>query len=292
MIMIFRLFVLAACIGLSLTRAEAQELRVRAARGFEVPVPPGWQWSALRPAEVTFQHAGEAHNKFSLALCRCDPLKASDWDSIVLQNSIDLGGGRNAQFVIGPRWGGIHTVFEGRINLGDRIVRALHLDGRTMTMDPQKVAAAFLAVARGARSTPEGNRAFHPANRFSVDLLDSKRWMMFSSGNLLGVASCSDGRCGGSGAMLLYAYASTAEFADSRAALGDITGYFEKQNSLKIGPARWETVTDGEAGWTEQPGSLDPFLGALKLGNRYVFARGRYGDNTMGTLTIEQARAD
>ena len=70
--------------------------------------------------------------------------------------------------------------------------------------------------------------------------------------------------CGEGSNTWIYVYPSAVEFSDTRKALADITGYFEKNASLKIGEVRRAEITGGEVLWTEQPGSNQPVLAAVR----------------------------
>ncbi len=109
---------------------------------------------------------------------------------------------------------------------------------------------------------------FHPTLRMAIEQPDPKRWSVeinkidFGLGCLV---------CGKGADTWIFIYPSTDGFADINATLADITTYFEKEESLKIGEVRREAISDGEIAWTEQPGSKRPFLGAVKHGSDYFF---------------------
>jgi hypothetical protein len=80
------------------------------------------------------------------------------------------------------------------------------------------------------------------------------------------------------------------EFADTGKALADITGYFEKNASLKISEVRRAEMPGGEVLWTEQPGSNQPVLAAVRRDGRYFFVRIYAG--TSVTRTNDALRGD
>jgi hypothetical protein len=85
-------------------------------------------------------------------------------------------------------------------------------------------------------------------------------------------------------------YPSTGTFPDTGKALADITVFFEKNSSLKIGEVRRADFPGGEVLWTEQPGSNHPFLAAVRRDGRYFFVRIYAG--TSITRTNDALRED
>ena len=183
-------------------------------------------------------------------------------------------GGAAARWKAGLRWDGIHYVFAGEARIGSKVLSVSLLDTRTPRIDVSVVEAAFLRIAETLRDVPELAVIYHPSLRIAVDKLKTESWYTRSGGGSIAFACWPNPKgCGEGSNTWIYAYPSTVEFADTGKALADITGHFEKNANLKIGEVRRAEIPGGEVLWTEQPGSNQPFLAAVRRDGRYFFLR-------------------
>jgi hypothetical protein len=158
-------------------------------------------------------------------------------------------------------------------------------------MNTGVVEAAFVRIAETLSDVPESTVIYHPSLRIAVDRLSSDSWyVQFGSGNLAFRCWTNPKGCGEGSNVWIYSYPSSTAFPDTEKALADITGYFEKSISLKIGEVRRAEFTGGEVLWTEQPGSSRPFLAAVRRDGRYFFVTISAG--TSVTRTNDALRPD
>jgi hypothetical protein len=267
---------------------------IRTMTGVRYLVPAGWTWTEFNGYGPVFQHvatkAGDkgGPNDFKLG-ARTVPDDALDkgWARLDRSERRTFAGGATATWRAGTRWGGIHYVFDGEITLGSRVLHTSILDTPTPKFDPAIVEAAFLAIAESARQVPETRTFYHPTLAMAADDCDDKAWYKSAEPGGL-YYGCFESTCGkGSNAWIaLY----PAQFPDMTSALSDITGYFEKNMSLKIGATQRQEIADGEIVWTEQPGSSRPLLGVVRRAGHQYFVRLDAGGTV--TRSLDLLRAD
>lgn len=280
------------------TRSDAPTVRTLAGLRYEIPA--GWEWTEFDGHSVTIQHlatkSGEkgkeaSPNRFSVS-SRKAPDDSFDrgWDRLDRDQRRTLPGGATARWKAGPRWQGAHYVFEGEAKIGAKVLTVTKLDRTTPRMDVKVVEAAFLRIAETLRDVPESAVVYHPGLRIAVDRLKAESWYIRSNVRQVAFACWNNPKgCGEKSNTWIFAYPAAA-FPDAGKALADITGYFEKNASLKIGEVRRAEITGGEVRWTEQPGSNHPFLAAVRRDGRDFFVRAYAG--TSMTRTNDALRAD
>lgn len=272
---------------------------IRTTWGVRYEIPAGWEWTEFDGNTVTIQHvatkSGEkgeesSPNQFSVG-GRTTPDDSFDagWDRLDRDQRRTFPSGATARWKAGPRWDGIHYVFAGEVTIGSKVLSVSILDSRTPRIDVSVVEAAFLRVAETLRDVPESAVIYHPSLRIAVDRLNEKSWYnQFDSRNIA-FRCWSNGR---SGNTWIVAYPSSVVFADTRKALADVTDYFEKNRSLKIGNVQRADVPGGEVLWVEQPGTAAPFLGAVRRDGRYFFLSASIKTSDTRTCTRDALRED
>ncbi len=254
---------------------------VRTLAGVRYEVPAGWEWTEFDGYGVTIQHlatkSGEKGKEKSPNLFTVSTRTIPDdrfdsyWGNLDRNQRRTFPGGVLARWKAGIRWG-MHYVFAGEITVGSKVLTVEILDPTTPRMDVNVVEAAFLRVAETIKDVPATAVIYHPSLRMAADQLDSSAWTnSFGSNDI--AFRCQEVKegCGDGSSAWLFTYHSTVVFADTGKALADITGYFEKNESLKIGAVQRAEVPGGEVLWTEQPGTKRPFLGAVRRDGRYFF---------------------
>jgi hypothetical protein len=281
--------------------AESNAPIIRTLLGLRYEIPAGWEWTEFTGHSATIQHiatkSGEkgketSPNRFSVS-SRKTPDDSFDrgWGRLDRNQQRKFPGGAVARWKAGLRWDGIHYVFEAEARIGSKVLSISFLDRRTPRMDVNVVEAAFLRIAETLRDVPESAAIYHPSLRIAVDRLSNESWYVkFGSGNLAFRCWTNPKGCGEGSNTWLYTYPSSTAFPDSEKALSDITGYYEKSASLKIGEVRRAEIRGGEVLWTEQPGTNRPFLAAVRRDGRYFFVTVSAG--TLVTRTNDALRPD
>lgn len=287
-------------------RSDAPPMRsdaptIRTLLGLRYEIPAGWEWTEFDGYHATIQHlatkSGEkgkesSPNRFSVS-SRKTPDDAFDrgWDRLDRNQQRTLPGGATVRWKAGPRWMGAHYVFEGEAKIGSKVLTVSLLDRTPPRMDVNVVEAAFLRVAETLRDVPESAVIYHPGLRIAVDRLKTESWYFKSNGRHVSFACWPNPKgCGEKSNTWVFAYPSSGAFPDASKALADITSFFEKNDSLKIGEVRRAEISGGEVLWTEQPGSNHPFLAAVRRDGRYFFIRAYAG--TSMTRTNDALRED
>mgnify|MGYP001580527269 CR=1 FL=1 len=247
---------------------------IRTEYGVRYEVPAGWEWTEFDGNELTIQHIGtksgekgkeSSPNKFSIGW-RKSPDDGFDkgWGDLDRSGQRTLPNGVTARWKAGKRFGYMYT-FAGEATIGSHVLSVSPF-GRSL--DAGIVEAAFLRVAETLREVPKSAVLYHPSLGIVADRLNKKSWYnQFDSRNIAF-------RCwadGISGNTWIYTYPSSKVFPDTRKALADITGHYAKTESLKIGNVQRADVPGGEVLWTEQPGTQNPFLAAVRRDGRYFF---------------------
>jgi hypothetical protein len=257
---------------------------IRTMPGLRYEIPAGWEWTEFDGHSAKIQHiatkSGEKGKESSPNRFSVNSRKAPDdsfdrsWGRLDRDQRRTFPGGATARWKAGPRWDGIHYVFAGEARIGSKVLSVSLLDRRTPTMNLSVVEAAFLRIAETLRDVPESAVIYHPSLRIAVERLKTESWYVRSSGSTIAFACWTNAKgCGEGSNTWVLAYPSSVAFADTGKALSDITGFFEKNNSLKIGEMRRVEIPAGEVLWTEQPGSSFPFLAAVRRDGRYFFVR-------------------
>lgn len=266
----------------SAARSEAPIIRTLSGLRYEIPA--GWEWTEFDGYGPTIQHlatkSGEkgkeaSPNKFSVN-SRKTPDDSFDrgWDRLDRDQRRTLPGGASARWKAGPRWRGAHYVFEGEAKIGSKVLSVSFLDRTTPRMNVNVVEAAFLRIAETLRDVPESAVIYHPSLRIAVERLKSESWYIKFGGSYIGFRCWTNAKgCGEGSNTWALAYPASVTFADTGKALADITGFYEKNDKLKIGEVRRAEIPGGEVLWTEQPGSTLPFLAAVRRDGRYFFVR-------------------
>jgi hypothetical protein len=274
---------------------------IRTLMGLRYEIPAGWEWTEFDGHGATIQHlatkSGEkgkesSPNRFSVS-SRKAPDDSFDraWGKLDRDQRRSFPGGASARWKAGLRWDGIHYVFAGEARIGSKVLSVSFLDTRTPRMDVSVVEAAFLRIAETLRDVPESAVIYHPSLRIAVDRLNTDSWYTRSDRSFIAFRCWTNPKgCGEGSNTWIYVYPSSVAFADTGKALADITGYFEKNASLKIGEVRRAEVPGGEVLWTEQPGSNQPILAAVRRDGRYYFVRIYAG--TSITRASDALRAD
>jgi hypothetical protein len=274
---------------------------VRTLSGLRYEIPAGWEWTEFNGFATTIQHlvtkSGEkgkeaSPNRFSVS-SRKTPDDSFDrsWGKLDRDQRRTFPGGAAARWKAGLRWDGIHYVFAGEATIGSKVLSVSLLDTRTPRIDVSVVEAAFVRIAETLRDVPESTVIYHPSLRIAVDRPNTDSWYTRSDGRFIAFACWPNPKgCGEGSNTWMYVYPSSAEFADTGKALADITGYFEKNASLKIGEVRRAEIPGGEVLWTEQPGSNQPVLAAVRRDGRFFFLRIYAG--TSVTRTNDSLRGD
>jgi hypothetical protein len=274
--------------------ARSDAPTIRTLWGLRYEIPAGWEWTEFDGYGVTIQHlatkTGEkgkeaSPNKFSVSSRKTpDDAFERGWDRLDRNQQRTLPGGATVRWKAGPRWRGAHYVFEGEAKIGAKILTVSLLDRTTPRMDVNLVEAAFLRVAETLRDVPESAAIYHPGLRIAVDRLKTESWYFKSASPYVAFACWTNAKgCGEKSNTWVFAYPSSGVFADAGKALADITGHFEKSASLKIGEVRRAEISGGEVLWTEQPGSMHPFLAAVRRDGRYFFIRAYAGTSMART---------
>jgi hypothetical protein len=271
---------------------------IRTVTGVRYTVPAGWEWRDFNGFSVTLEHAatkageagkGTSPNRFSLGTRRT-PNDAFErgWDRVDRADRRTFAGGATAKWKAGPRYG-MHYAFAGEVMVGSRVLDVSILDTPTPKFDTRVVEAAFMAIAESAREVPEATAIYHPTLGVAGNRVPSADWYNSSNTAHLGYA-CFQSACGDGSNTWIFVYPSSIDFPDIATALADITGYFEKNTSLTIGPVQREEIPGGEITWTEQPGSPRPMLGVTRRDGRDFFVNMSVGE--VMTRTHEAVRAD
>jgi hypothetical protein len=257
---------------------------IRTLSGLRYEIPAGWEWTEFNGYGPTIQHlatkSGEkgketSPNRFSVS-SRKTPDDSFDrhWGRLDRDKRRTFPGGVAARWKAGLRWDGIHYVFAGEAKIGSKVLSVSLLDRRTPRMDVSVVEAAFLHIAETLRDVPESAVIYHPSLRIAVDRFKSESWYARFGGGSIAFACWTNAKgCGEGSNTWAYAYPASVAFPDTGKALADITGFYEKSASLKIGEVRRAEIPAGEVLWTEQPGSKFPFLAAVRRDGRYFFVR-------------------
>jgi len=281
--------------------AQSEAPIIRTLWGVRYQIPAGWEWTEFDGYSATIQHlatkSGEkgkesSPNQFSVS-GRKTPDDSFDrgWGRLDRDQRRTFPGGVVARWKAGPRWGGIHYVFAGEATIGSKVVSVSILDTRTPRLDVRIVEAAFLRIAETLRDVPESAVIYHPSLRIAVNQLKTESWYSQFDGRYIAFRCWTNPKgCGEGSNTWVYAYPSSVAFPDTGKALADITGYFEKNANLKIGEVRRAEIPGGEVLWTEQPGSNQPFLAAVRRDGRYFFVRIYAG--TSITRTNDALRED
>jgi hypothetical protein len=268
--------------------AQSDAPTIRTLPGLRYEIPAGWEWTEFNGHSATIQHiatkSGEkgkeaSPNRFSVGSRKApDDSFDRSWGRLDRDQKRTFAGGAAARWKAGLRWDGIHYVFAGEARIGSKVLTVSLLDRRTPTMDVSVVEAAFLRIAETLRDVPASAVIYHPSLRIAVDQLRTESWYSRFGGSSIAFACWTNAKgCGEGSNTWIYAYPSMVAFPDTGKALADITGFFEKSGSLKIGEVRRAEFSGGEMLWTEQPGSNHPFLAAVRRDGRYFFVRSYAG---------------
>lgn len=146
-----------------------------------------------------------------------------------------------ARWKAGIRFG-LHYAFLGEATIGSKALSVTILDTRAPSFDVSLVEAAFLRAAETAQNVPESKTLYHPDLGIAVDDVLKSPW--FSSaypsdatyaGDIRFVCQADADGCGKGGRTEILVYPSSEVFPDTGMALADITDYFAKNQTLKIG---------------------------------------------------------
>lgn len=247
---------------------------IRTIDGARYEIPAGWEWIEFNGGSVTIQHLGtksgekgkeSSPNRFNVGVSYVADYDGS-WDRIDLDERRSYPSGVSARWRAGVRYG-LHYYFIGEATIGSKALGGRIVTGKSAPLDVNLVAAAFLRVAETLREVPKSAVLYHPSLGIAADRLNENWYNQFGGSNIAF-------RCwadGISGNTWIYTYPSSKVFPDTRQALADITGYYAKNGSLKIGNVQRAEVPGGEVLWTEQPGTQTPFLAAVRRDGRYFF---------------------
>lgn len=245
--------------------ARAASPVVRTKNGVLYEIPAGWDWGGYNGYGLTIQHQGtsvdgKSPNRFEVGTTD-DYAKFYDggWDTTDVEEQRSYPDGVKAHWKAGLRYG-MHYAFSGVAMVAGKGVKVTILDNRTPVMDMKLVAAAFESIARSLKSAAKSTAIHHPTLGFSAEPLEEKFWYSESGPRNMSYKCWNDGHTGGT---TIYAYP-VPDFKDTTKALADLTGQFEKEQSLKIGKVQSSSLSGGEILWTEQPGSAWPFLSAVR----------------------------
>ena len=244
--------------------------------GLKFDLPAGWRFSELAPTSVMLHHgttdaAFAATNKDSFRLIA--PLTGSDdtgksYERFDRQGKQTLAGGTKVEWYAGPRYRGMHYAFSAQIENNYRYLTMTYLDRPKPAFSPAAFEAAVVAIAQSVRKTDFHRIFYHPAGMQSV--IPNDMWFSKSTEGALRFG-CFQSLCGKDSNTWLYAYLSSVVFKTDADALKDITGHFEKQEKLKIGPTKRLALEGGTFLWTEQPGTARPLLGVLRRAGKFYF---------------------
>ncbi|MFM2130452.1 MAG: hypothetical protein RL477_1998 [Pseudomonadota bacterium] len=256
--------------------AQAKTVTLHFTNGLRFDLPPGWRFSELAPTSVMLHRgttdaalAGTNKDSFRLIapLSRDDAVGKS-YGRLDRQGNQTLPGGTKVEWYAGPRYNGMHYAFSAQIENNYRYLTMSYLDRPTPAFTPAAFEAAVIALAQSVRKTDFHRVFYHPAGMQSA--IPNDMWFSKSTEGALRFG-CFQTYCGKDGNTWLYAYRSAVAFKTDDEAIKDITGYFEKQEKLKVGATRRLAVEGGTLLWTEQPGTARPLLGALRRAGQYYF---------------------
>lgn len=265
---------------------------IRTNTGLRYELPAGWEWGGFNGNSVTIQHVAtkvgeKSPNIFQIGVSKTYGNDyANGWDRIDRDQLRTYPSGVSARWRAGPRWSA-HYVFLGEATIGSKALSVTILDRITPLLDMNLVEAAFMRVVETLQDVPASATLYHPSLGFAAEPLPAKSWYPeFTSANIR-FRCWNNGR---SGNALIQAVPASAAYADARKALADLTGYFEVNNSLKIGATQSALIPGGEVLWTEQPGSQFPYIGAILRDGRYYHMT--LFTNGPGSCTQEPSLAD
>lgn len=257
--------------------ASGQEAAVvRMSGGVAFEVPAGWAWRALQPMRIElFQRGVDNPLTVDVSVDVEEPWNRT-WARVQREERWRLEQGGEAGYRTGEPWER-HGAFRGTATVGQRRVFVTATRGAPFAHAEQ----AFRHVAKTLREVPKAtDSVFNARTRFAMAALgDDHTWVRgaYTGGDDLRyycyTSVCKPGR------LALFAYRGPA-FASVDEALADITGHFAK-TGVKIGAVRKLQFPQGEAAWTEQPGTRHPLLGAVRRDGSYFFVR--VGEDEAGT---------
>lgn len=289
---------LSATVPVAMPPARAEPPVIRTNWGVRYEVPAGWEWTEFDGNSATIQHVSTkagakgqetSPNRYSVGgrKTRDDAFDLS-WGQLDRNQQRTFPNGVTARWKAGtkPSWG--HYVFSGEAIVGGRILSVSILDTIRPKFDLNIVEASFIRIAETLRDVSESAMIYHPSFDMAAERLPQKGWYNQLDGRHIAFRCWSNGR---SGNTQIYAYPSSVAFADTPAALADITGYFAK-SGLKIGAVQRAAVPGGEALWTEQPGTGSPFLGAVQRDGRYFFVSASVTKSDANSCARNELRDD
>ena len=287
-------------IAASAPAARSEAPIIRTLTGVRYEIPAGWEWTEFDGYKVTIRHSGTmsgekgketSPNTFQIGVNKTygDDYN-SGWGKLDRDQRRTFTNGVTARWKAGRRFD-LHYGFVGEATIGSKALSVVILDSRTPKFDVSLVEAAFLRAVETLQEVPGSAVIYHPSLRIAADRLNTDSWYSKSDGRFIAFRCWTNPKgCGEGSNTWMYVYPSSVEFADTGKALADITGYFEKNASLKIGEVRRAEIPGGEVLWTEQPGSNQPVLAAVRRDGRFFFLRIYAG--TSITRTNDSLRGD
>jgi hypothetical protein len=278
---------LVACFGAA-AQTPAPATIVRLGDGVAFELPEGWDWSRLLRRQVdlhlsaTGGTSSSNPNRMTIDMGPEAWVFRGNWSSVERDERGTLPNGAEASLRIGETYPK-HRMMRGTVRVGRHQVEV------TATRGLEEGARAFAQIARTMREIPPTDLVTHPERSFSMATLPSgKVWApgaYKTAARLYFVCYASVCRTSN---LAVGAYPASTAYADLDAALASITGFFAQNNDVKIGAASRQPLPNGEAAWTEQPGTEYPLLGALHRNGRYYFVMaGPAGETTDFALVKE-----
>jgi hypothetical protein len=296
---VLRITLLTTLLAASLA-AQGETAIIRTVTGVRYEIPAGWEWTEFDGYNATIRHVGtksgekgkeSSPNTFQIGVRKTygDDYN-KDWGKLDRDQQRTFPNGTTARWKAGIRFD-LHYGFVGEATIGSKALSTVILDTRTPRFDVSLVEAAFVRATETAQNVPESKMLYHPSAGIAVDDILKSPWFRRSySDGIRFVCQADANGCGKDGYTRIDVYPSSEVFPDIRKALADITNYFEKNASLKIGDVQRADVPGGEVLWTEQPGSQLPFLGAVRRDGRYFFLY--VSSQTSRTRTHDTLRED
>jgi hypothetical protein len=263
---------------------------VRTKLGLRYEIPDGWEWGGFDGNKILIQDLatkkdGSSPNNFTVnSISSHGDGYDKGWSKTDRDEQQTFPNGAKARWRAGPRFGNMYA-FVGEATLGTKALKVDVVDSITPTIDVSVVEAAFVRIVKTLREVPASSSIYHPSLGIAGDPLKIESWFTQTGGQSLAFRCWRNGRSGDG-----YIRAFPAEaFPDVSKALAGLTGYLEKNMSLKIGASQSATIPGGEVSWTEQPGSQYPFLGAVQRGGSYIYVT---AVATPDACTAEVSRED